>query len=474
MKGISEWSDSTSTGPSTSGTRDRFPSSDDGYWGEPSQLGAPNSEGDWHDSSLSMLGTKFSFNDSEYQIFRELGAGGFATTYLAKPTAPSAEQLVVKVPKESVLLDPTWQEKFRRESTIAANRSHPNLVAFKGRVQLDGDKPAILLEYVEDSTVLGQLAPKVPGIVGSILAQALYGLRALHLEIDGSRIIHRDISPNNVLVTEKGLVKIIDFGLAKDEPRKLPLLTRSTESFGTLGCMAPEQESGAADVDERADLYSLGKSIASWLQKRKPNHVEIHELPEPWRPLLAKLAAFHAADRYPSAEAAIRALLAVFNDLGKTFDSLLVHYEEFDQWEIVPDEWIRMANTYVAELDGSNRIELCSRLGAKIFASSHFDIAQAFGLLDESIGQRFDDGNASFQVCDPVGTLLERWYPSLPSLPLKLRCLRRLVTMAVQYNRYLLMGQVRNLFAATADPGEKQRMKQVIKESDPEGIIWIP
>lgn len=468
MRGKEERSD-TSTEFPTEESFDRWPSGRRDYWGEPEEAASSSGEAP-PSAAASLLGTPFDFNGWEYQIHSQLGAGGFATTFLAKPGVDGHEQLVVKVPNDHVLSDPTWQRKFHRESSIAANRVHRNLVSIKGLIQLPGAKPAILQEYVEDAKELGKLPAQGPASIGSILAQALYGLRALHKEINGSRIIHRDISPQNILVSGSGLVKIIDFGLAKDEPRKLPQLTRSFEAFGTAGCMAPEQEKGAAAVDERADLFSLGKSIAAHLQQRTPHHVQIHELPAPWQKLLDKMTAFKKTQRYASAEVAIHALLAAFNELGRTFESPGIHCDEFNQWDAVPQEWIQMANAYIAELDHPSRIDFCHRLGPKVYTSEHFEMLEAYGHLDESIGDLFDDGYASFGSCDPVGTILERWYANLKSPPARQNCFRRLVKIAVKYNRYSLMGQARRIFAS-ADREERQRLQPVISEEDPTGII---
>jgi serine/threonine-protein kinase len=88
-------------------------------------------------------------------------------------------------------------------------------------------------------------------------------LRCTHGTSEDARAIHRDLSPRNILITQDGVAKIIDFGLAKEDPRTTTVLTVAGNAFGTPGCIAPEQRTDMAMVDHRADLYALGRSLAS-------------------------------------------------------------------------------------------------------------------------------------------------------------------------------------------------------------------
>jgi serine/threonine protein kinase len=222
-------------------------------------------------------------------IGEKLGFGGFGTVFKAQHTRPSGAKfdVVVKVPHAEVTADPVLSKKFAREARIL-NIDHPNVVRIIAHWTFpDGDQ-AIVQEQVVDAMPLTAYVTSSREAAPSLLLQALHGLCAFH---KGSNVVHRDITPNNLLVNGKGLLKVIDFRLAREDPRTTTTLTRIGIGMGTSGCIAPEQLTDAANVDHRADLYGLGKAFAAAIQARDPQHVEVHRLPEPWRSLCTLLPA---------------------------------------------------------------------------------------------------------------------------------------------------------------------------------------
>lgn len=163
--------------------------------------------------------------------------------------------------------------------------------ARRGMVRARGSRgpsrawPAIVQEFVPGARAL-DVAFADPSVDRcSVLLQALFGLRAIHGDPIVGSMIHRDLSPQNILFDASGRVRIIDFGFAKEDPRKTKVLTKMGITFGTEGCIAPEQVSDVASVDCRADIFALGKSIAAAIQNRYPAYAQPHQLPEPWRGL---------------------------------------------------------------------------------------------------------------------------------------------------------------------------------------------
>jgi tRNA A-37 threonylcarbamoyl transferase component Bud32 len=193
----------------------------------------------------------------ELEVLELIGAGGMGAVYKARQ--PKLDRLVaLKVLSSDLAEDPTFAERFHREGRVLARLNHPHIVSvFDFGTQ--GPFWYLLLEYVDgvnlrEAMQVGDLAP------GDCLALVQDICAALKFAHDEG-ILHRDIKPENVLLDSRGRVKIADFGLAKlvgtDEPDGVTL-TRQGAVMGTWHYMAPEQLETPQDVDQRADIFSLG------------------------------------------------------------------------------------------------------------------------------------------------------------------------------------------------------------------------
>jgi protein kinase-like protein len=202
-----------------------------------------------------------------YTVVRELGRGGMATVYLARQR--DLGRLVAL--KELGILraaDGELAARFLGEARLAGGLSHPNVVTVHDYFAEDG-APFIAMEYVPCGSLRDRVAARLtPAQVGGALAGMLAGLA--HAESRG--IVHRDMKPENVLVTTEGAVKIADFGIAKAGHRVMTIDTRLTATGMTLGTpayMAPEQALGQ-EVTARADLYAVGVMAFELLAGRAP------------------------------------------------------------------------------------------------------------------------------------------------------------------------------------------------------------
>jgi serine/threonine-protein kinase len=202
-----------------------------------------------------------------YEPLLQLATGGMATVYVARQIgAAGFERLVVvKRVHTHLLTNREFYDMFRDEARLAAKLHHPNVVPVTDVVELDGEL-FLVMEYVDSvalSTLLKTAADKQekipPAVAVRILLDALSGLHAAHEAIDmrGNRleIVHRDVSPQNVIVGGDGSSRLIDFGVAKARHRLTE--TKSGSLKGKYGYMSPEQAKGQP-IDRRADLFSAG------------------------------------------------------------------------------------------------------------------------------------------------------------------------------------------------------------------------
>jgi eukaryotic-like serine/threonine-protein kinase len=260
-----------------------------------------------------------------YQIERLLGGGGMATVWCGRDLRLDRPVAIKEVSGEG-LRQPMALERFDREARAVSRLQHPNVVSVYDFGTQNG-APYLVMELVEGPTVAGLLV-EGPLPVADVLAmagQVCDGLAAAH----AAAIIHRDIKPDNLILTPSGVVKICDFGLARLlDPSGKGNLTGPATAMGSPRYMAPEQISGGP-VDPRTDLYALGCTMYAMLAGDPPFtaggplnivHQHITAPPEPLRlrrpevppaveALVAELLAKKPDERPPDA-AAVRARIA--------------------------------------------------------------------------------------------------------------------------------------------------------------------
>jgi serine/threonine-protein kinase len=204
-----------------------------------------------------------------YEILEELGRGSMGVVYKARD--PRIGRIVaLKTIAFSFALGPGEEEeflqRFHHEAQIAGRLNHPNVVTIYdvGEKAADGEA-YIAMEFVTGTNLHDLLAggARLPlAQVASLVTQVAEALDFAH----DNGVVHRDIKPANILITESGQAKILDFGIARLEAAGM---TRPGRFFGTPNYMAPEQVTGA-DVDGRADQFSLGVTLYQLLTGEKP------------------------------------------------------------------------------------------------------------------------------------------------------------------------------------------------------------
>src|SRR5689334_9780447 len=208
---------------------------------------------------------------AHYRIISRLGQGGMGVVYLAEDTLLD-RCVALKVLPPDLAADPERMHRFVQEAKLASALNHPN-VAYIHEIGQDGDLRFLAMEYVEGEPLSARIQagpPKIDEIL-RIGAQVADALEAAH----SKGIIHRDIKPANLMLTGRGHVKVLDFGLAKlEKPQRgksddTQLLTSAGLVLGTVQYMSPEQALGR-DVDHRADIFSLGVVLYEMATARLP------------------------------------------------------------------------------------------------------------------------------------------------------------------------------------------------------------
>ncbi len=229
---------------------------------------------------LSMGGITSGHRVGRYELVQLLGEGGMGTVWLAHPFDDPDQLYAVKTVSAQYATDQRVCAMFVKEASLAAAIDHPNVVRLFD-VGIHVGVPFFVMEWV-DGFSLRKIAQRVvetgervpPSIALRIASDMCGGLHAAH-ELCGDdgehlELVHRDVSPHNVLVTPEGVAKLIDFGVAK--ARDLASNTAESVSGGLKGkvrYMAPEQAL-EKEIDRRADLFSVGAVIYQLLTGRAP------------------------------------------------------------------------------------------------------------------------------------------------------------------------------------------------------------
>ncbi|MDY7229278.1 serine/threonine-protein kinase [Hyalangium rubrum] len=264
-----------------------------------------------------------------YRLVRRLGAGGMAEVFLALAFGASGfeKRVVLKVLRPEHVGDAVYERMFIEEGRLGARLSHRNLVGVHDLGCVEGTY-YVRLDYVDGADLASLLARGLPGtaLALHIADELALALGAVHgLTDDEGRplgVVHRDVTPANVLVSRLGEVKLADFGIAK--ATLLRDITRAGVRKGTYAYMSPEQVRGGA-LSPASDFFSLGTTLHELLTGRRPFDGEtpletmdrvreahlgpLEEVEAELRPLLRACLARRPEERVASAEA-FRALLS--------------------------------------------------------------------------------------------------------------------------------------------------------------------
>ncbi|KFE68565.1 serine/threonine-protein kinase [Hyalangium minutum] len=216
----------------------------------------------------------------KYQLIRKLATGGMAEVFLAKAAGPMGfeKTLVVKRILPHLAEDPAFVEMFLSEAKLAAQLNHPHIVQIFDFGEADGEY-FLAMEYIDGPNlrVLLKRAQTAglelpPAVCARLIASACEGLAFAHDFADPETgepigLIHRDISPDNILVSRQGAVKVVDFGIAKSASQGHK--TQSGVIKGKLAYMPPEQIRAKA-LDRRVDVYALGVVLYELVTGCKP------------------------------------------------------------------------------------------------------------------------------------------------------------------------------------------------------------
>jgi serine/threonine protein kinase/CheY-like chemotaxis protein len=203
-----------------------------------------------------------------YDILARLGAGGMGTVFKARHRRMK-RVVALKLLSGQLAKNESFVQRFQREVEMIARFTHPNIV-----IAYDADEAEVghflVMEFVDGqdlSSVLLNAGPMSLRDAVDCVVQAARGLAYAHSQ----GIIHRDIKPANLLRDAAGTVKVTDLGLARAEgPPESGAITQAGSILGTVDYMPPEQAMGAADIDHRADIYSLGATLHFLLLDRPP------------------------------------------------------------------------------------------------------------------------------------------------------------------------------------------------------------
>jgi serine/threonine-protein kinase len=202
--------------------------------------------------------------EDRYEIDRTVGHGGMASVFAAYDRDLD-RPVAIKILADNLCGDEEAQARFKHEARIAARLAHPNIVAIFDVGEDDG-RPYIVMEYVAGkslSELLQEEGPLPPARAVAFVRQACDGLGHAH----EAGVVHRDVKPKNMLLRDDGVLKVVDFGIAR--AAEVPGLTRVGDIVGTPPYIAPEQMHGR-EISPATDVYGLGVLLHHLTTGRSP------------------------------------------------------------------------------------------------------------------------------------------------------------------------------------------------------------
>lgn len=288
-----------------------------------------------------------------YELIEKIGDGGMAIVYKAKCRVLK-RFVAIKILKPEFTQDAKFVENFRRESHAAASLSHPNIVSIYD-VGQEGNINYIVMELVTGMTLSEMIKAQAPldyKKAISITKQIAAGLSAAHKK----GIVHRDVKPHNILITEDGIAKIADFGIAKAVTNTTIVDSTKDNVMGSVHYFSPEQAKGGY-VDEKSDIYSLGIVLFEMLtgkvpfdgenpvaialmqinEKITPPSVYNHNIPPRLENIILKATEKQPSKRFATADEMIEALEDLETVNRVVGDSVYAAADNYDNHDYIND-----------------------------------------------------------------------------------------------------------------------------------------
>jgi hypothetical protein len=276
--------------------------------------------------SEELVGTR----KGDYEILGVLGVGGMGKVYKVRNVLSDRIE-AMKVLLPNLADQKELADRFLREIKVLASLNHPNIAALRTALTID-NQLVMIMEYLEGTTLSARVeqgaVPLRDGL--NYISQVLSALSYAHQR----QVIHRDIKPSNMMLTPEGVIKLMDFGIARSGPDMGLTMTGTT--MGSLSYMSPEQVK-CAPVDTRSDLYSVGVSLYEMVTGQRPFQADSHfsilqahlrevpkppielkpDLPEAVSKIILKAMEKEPAQRFPSADAFLEAVQSAAAGLGE-------------------------------------------------------------------------------------------------------------------------------------------------------------
>lgn len=275
-------------------------------------------------------------NVGHFRVVSKIAEGGMGTVFRAHQEVVD-RPVALKILKSEFASEPRSIKRFLREARASASLSHPNIVPLYDAGQFETIH-YIAMEYIDGPSAAQVLDTSGFGGVGGVLKVAIQMAHAL-AHAFGSKVVHRDVKPSNIMLTHSGAAKLTDFGLAKFMyDAGLSSITEAGTSMGTLAYMSPEHLRDARAVDYRGDIYSLGATIyhmltgqhafssGSFMQTARkilsqppPSPGDLNpKVPELFSKVVQRMMATDAQARYQTPKELLNALQEVRTDLKRT------------------------------------------------------------------------------------------------------------------------------------------------------------
>ena len=336
------------------------------------------------------------------RVVAEIGSGGMAIIYKAIQE-PLEREVALKALKPSVALDSQFAQRFEREARFMASLQHENILHVHDFIK-DGERMYIVMEYVQgiDLYDLLQLTPQLPVEVAAIIAlQVARALDYAHFR----GLIHRDIKPANIMISRRGEVKLMDFGIARDH--SLSDLTETGTGVGTPSYMSPEQILGDK-LDFRSDIFSLGIVLYQCITGQKPfvedetrsvmQKIRLDRYPNPKKyvsnvpsgieRIMARCMEKLPANRYPSTQALIDDLMEFLSSRVHTNHSarLVMYLRDIGVIDGGEAEQILQASS-IRSLRGGRRDGQLVRSSLIVFTALFLAITSTGGAIQAADGR---------------------------------------------------------------------------------------